>query len=59
MKVYKSTVRKHIEQKLEVYSIDELMKECRKILKELINYEHENKFQIKYYKLFWNLLIEY
>lgn len=59
MKIHKSTVRKDIENKLEIYSIDELIKECKKSIKELMKYENENKFQIKYYKLFWNLLVEY
>ena len=59
MKIHKSTVRKDIESKLEIYSIDELIKDCKKSIKELMKYENENKFQIKYYKLFWNLLVEY
>ena len=59
MKIHKSTVRKDIEGKLEIYSIYELIKDCKEALKELMKYEEENRFQIKYYKTFWNLLIEY
>ena len=59
MKIYKSTVRKDIEHKLEIYSIDEIIVSCRQVLKELKKYGNENEFQIKYYTMFWNLLIEY
>ena len=59
MKIYKSTVRKDIENKLEIYSIDEIIVACRIVLKDLKKYGDENEFQIKYYTMFWNLLIEY
>ena len=59
MKVHKSTVRKDIEHKLEIYSIDEIIVSCRQVLKELRKYGNENKYQLKYYKIFWQLLSEY
>ena len=59
MKVHKSTVRKDIEHKLEIYSIDEIIVSCRQVLKELKKYGNENKYQLKYYKIFWQLLSEY
>ena len=59
MKIHKSTVRKDIENKLEIYSIDEVIDACRKVLKDLKKYGDEFEFQIKYYTMFWNLLIEY
>ena len=59
MKIYKSTVRKDIENKLEIYSIDEIIVSCRQVLKELKKYGNENKYQLKYYKIFWQLLSEY
>mgnify|MGYP003584257943 FL=1 len=51
MKIHKSTVRKDIENKLEIYSIDEIIVSCRQVLKELKKYGNESKFQIKYYKI--------
>ena len=59
MKIHKSTVRKDIENKLEVYSIDEIIVSCRAVLKELRKYGNETKYQLKYYKIFWQLLSEY
>ena len=59
MKIHKSTVRKDIENKLEVYSIGEIIEDCRVILKELKKYGNENDYQLKYYKIFWQLLSEY
>ena len=59
MKVHKSTVRKDIEHRLEIYSIDEIIVFCRQVLKELKKYGNENKYQLKYYKIFWQLLSEY
>ena len=59
MKIHKSTVRKDIEHKLEIYSIDEIIVSCRQVLKELKKYGNENKYQLKYYKIFWQLLSEY
>ena len=59
MKVDESTVRKDIEKKLEIYSIDEIIVACRQVLKELKKYGNENKYQLKYYKIFWQLLSEY
>ena len=59
MKIHKSTVRKDIENKLEIYSIDEIIVSCRQVLKELRKYGNENKYQLKYYKIFWQLLSEY
>ena len=58
MKIHKSTVRKDIEHKLEIYSIDEIIVSCRQVLKELKKYGNENKYQLKYYKIFWQLLSE-
>lgn len=59
MRIHKSTVRKDIEHKLEIYSIDEIIVSCRQVLKELRKYGNENKYQLKYYKIFWQLLSEY
>ena len=59
MNIHKSTVCKDIENKLEVYSIDEIIVACREVLKDLKKYGDEFEFQIKYYTMFWNLLIEY
>lgn len=53
------TVRKHLEQKLEIYSVDEMTTECRKVLKDLRTYPDDNKWQIRYYEIFWKLLNEY
>ena len=58
-KIHSNTIRKHLEQKLELYSIEELIKECRKVLRDLMIYPAENKWQILYYKKMWNLLLEY
>lgn len=57
--IHLKTVRKELELKLEVYSVDELIKECKYILKELRLYQEENEWQIKYYEKFWLLLSEY
>ena len=59
MKIHKSTVRKDIEKKLEIYSIDEITVACREVIKDLKKYGDEYKFQIEYYTVLWNLLIEY
>ena len=59
MKVDESRVRKDIEKKLEIYSIDEIIVACREVIKDLKKYGDEYKFQIEYYTMFWNLLIEY
>ena len=48
-----------LEQKLEIYSVDEIIKDCRNVIKELSIYPAENKWQINYYKKMWNLLLEY
>jgi len=53
------TVRKHLEQKLEIYSVDEMVTECRKVLKDLRKYPNDNKCQIRYYEILWKLLNEY
>ena len=53
------TVRKHLEQKLEIYSVDEMITECRKVLKDLRTYPDDNKWQIRYCEIFWKLLSEY
>lgn len=57
--IHLKTIRKELELKLEVYSVDELIKDCKYILKELRLYQEENKWQIKYYEKFWLLLSEY
>ncbi len=57
--VHLKTVRKDIELKLEVYSVDELIVDCKRILNELKRYPIDNKQQIVYYTKFWNLLSEY
>jgi hypothetical protein len=57
--VHLKTIRQHLELKLEVYSIDELIVDCRRLLKELREYPTDNKWQIKYYEKFWLLLSEY
>jgi hypothetical protein len=57
--IHIKTVRKEIEAKLEVYSIDELIIECKRVLKDLRQYPNDNKFQINYYTKFWSLLSEY
>jgi hypothetical protein len=56
---HRNTIRKHLEQKLEVYSVDELQKECKKVLRELKEFPQDNKWQIRYYTIFWELLSEY
>ena len=57
--VHLRTIRQHLELKLEVYSVDELIVSCREVLKVLRQYPTRNKWQIKYYEKFWNLLSEY
>ena len=57
--VHLRTIRQHLELKLEVYSVDELLVSCREVLKVLRQYPTSNKWQIKYYEKFWNLLSEY
>ena len=57
--VHLKTIRQHLELKLEVYSVDELIVDCRRVLKELRQYPTDNKWQIKYYEKFWKLLSEY
>lgn len=57
--IQKRTVRKELELKLEVYSPTELIAETYLILRDLKAYPNENKFQIKYYTILWNLLLEY
>ena len=57
--VHLKTIRQHLEMKLEVYSVDELIVECRIVLKDLKQYPIDNKWQIKYYEKFWKLLSEY
>ena len=57
--VHFKTIRKELEWQLEVYSADELIVDCRRVLKDLKQYPTDNKWQIKYYEKFWNLLIEY
>ena len=56
---HRNTIRKHLEQKLEVYSVEELQTECKKVLKDLKQYPQDNKWQIRYYNIFWELLSEY
>lgn len=58
-KILSKTLKKEIEKRLEIYSIDELLTDCRTILKQLRKYPEANRFQIKYYSKFWNLLSEY
>ena len=58
-KIHLSRVRQDLEFKLEVYSADELIVDCRRVLKDLKQYPTDNKWQIKYYEKFWNLLSEY
>jgi hypothetical protein len=53
------TIRKELERKLEVYSVDELIVDCRRVLKELREYPSHNSYQIKYYERFWLLLSKY
>jgi len=53
------TIRQHLELKLKVYSIDELIVDCRRVLRDLKQYPSDNKWQIKYYEKFWILLSEY
>ena len=57
--VHLKTIRQHLEMKLEVYSVDELIVDCRRVLKELRQYPTDNKWQITYYEKFWKLLSEY
>ncbi len=57
--VHLKTIRQHLELKLEVYSIDELIVDCRRVLRDLKQYPSDNKWQIKYYEKFWLLLSEY
>jgi tRNA A22 N-methylase len=53
------TIRKELERKLEVYSVDELIVDCRRVLQELREYPSHNSYQIKYYERFWLLLSKY
>jgi hypothetical protein len=57
--IHRGTIKKHLEEKLEVYSVEEIQIECKKILKELKEFPQDNKWQIKYYNIFWQLLSEY
>jgi len=57
--VHLKTIRKELEHKLEVYSVDELIVDCRRVLQDLKQYPADNKWQIKYYEKFWILLSEY
>ena len=58
-KIHLSRVRKELEYKLEVYSVDELIVDCRRVLKDLKQYPNDNKWEIKFYEKFWELLSEY
>lgn len=57
--VHVKTIRKELEAKLEAYSIEEIQKECKSVLKTLREFPKENKWQIRYYEKFWLLLSEY
>ena len=57
--IHTKTIKREIERKLEVYSVDELIFECKKVLQDLRQFETENKFQIAYYSKMWELLSEY
>ena len=57
--VHLNTIRKEIILKLEVYSVNELLSECKRVLIDLRQYPKENKHQIKYYERFWLLLSEF
>jgi hypothetical protein len=57
--IHLKTIRQHLELKLEVYSIDELIVDCRRVLQELREYPSHNSYQIKYYERFWLLLSKY
>ena len=57
--IHLKTIRKELERKLEVYSVDELIVDCRRVLQDLKLYPTDNKWQIKYYEKFWILLSEY
>lgn len=57
--IHRKTVRKELEQKLEVYSVEELIHKTKKVLSDLRVYPIENKWQINYYTIFWKLLLEY
>ena len=58
-KIHLSRVRQDLELKLEVYSADELIVDCRRVLTELRKYPTDNKWQINYYEKFWYLLSKY
>ena len=57
--IHLKTIRKELEAKLEVYSVDEIQKECKSVLNDLRKYPKENKWQIRYYEKIWLLLSEY
>lgn len=59
MKIHTKSLRKEIEAKLDVYTIQELITECRCVIVSLRDYPEDNKWQLSYYKKFWNLLLEY
>jgi hypothetical protein len=59
MVVTKKSVNAHIRSVLITTSINDVIKNTYDILKILKEYPFENKNQIKYYTLFWNLLLEY
>ena len=57
--VHLKTIRKEVELKLEIFSVDELLVGCKSVLYDLTQYPNDNKWQIKYYEKFLILLCEY
>lgn len=58
-KIHLKSVRKDLENRLEVYSVLEVSEDCKRVLKELNEYPESNKWELNYYKKFWLLLSEY
>lgn len=58
-KIHYSTVRKELENWLEIYSVEQVQKDCKKNLQRFRENPDANKWQINYYSKFWELLSEY
>ena len=59
MRLHTKTIRKEIEKRLEVYSIEEVLIDCKIVLRDLRKYPTDNVNQIRYYERYWSLLNEY
>ena len=54
-----NTIRKELEQWLEVYSVEEIIVDCRQKLKVLKADPDNCRWSIRYYEKLWILLSEY